>query len=136
MRYQDFKTQKELWRLLQNNQIISGKFLCDYDSLASYEIDCRNKIFKNCIIVKGHFSGTNFTECVFDNVVFRETEFITVFEDCEFIDCIFSNVYSGFTLENTKINCFSQYSEDESIMDYHIKQMQEKAVKNTSTNNE
>ena len=78
MRYQNFKTQEVLWELLKNSQSISGQFLCTYDSQAAYEIDCRDKIFKNCIIVRGSFIGTNFTRCTFDNVIFRETEFITV----------------------------------------------------------
>lgn len=129
MNYQNFKSQEELWQLLKTQQVISGQFLCGYDSQASYEIDCTDKIFKDCIIVKGSFVGTNFTRCIFDNVVFRETEFITVFKDCEFVDCIFSNVESGFTIENSKIQNFSQFSEEESMMEYHIKQMQEKAKK-------
>lgn len=132
MRYQNFKTQEELWELLKSSQTISGQFLCGYDSQAAYEIDCRDKIFKNCIIVKGDFVGTNFTKCIFDNVVFRETAFNTVFQDCEFIQCIFSNVNTGFTVLNTKIDHFSQHFEEESMMDYYIEKMQEKAVKNTS----
>ena len=129
MYYQNFKSQSELWELLKSQQVISGQFLCTFDSQASYEIDCKDKIFKDCIIVKGDFVGTNFTRCIFDNVVFRETSFNTLFVECEFLDCIFSNV-NGFTLENSKINNFSQFSEEESMMEYRIKRMLEKAKKN------
>ena len=129
MQYQNFQSLEDLHEMLENKQLITGKFLCKYDSQAFYDINCSDKIFKNCIIVKGSFLSTQFVRCIFDNVVFRETEFITCFIDCEFRDCIFSNVDSGFTMENTKVDNFSQFFEEERIMEYHIKRMEEKCLK-------
>ena len=63
-------------------------------------------------------------------MLFSEKQRLPLFlKNCEFVDCIFSNVDSGFTLENTKIGHFSQFFEEETAMDYHIKQMLERQQK-------
>lgn len=129
MIYQNFKTLANLQQTIENDKVITGEFLCEYDPEAFYGIPCEDKIFKDCIIVKGSFLSTNFIRCIFENVVFRETEFITRFTDCEFIDCIFSNVDSGFTMENTKIIRLSQFFEEEKEMIHHIEKMKERTSK-------
>ena len=137
MQYKNFKTEDELRNLLQNSRIISGQFLCDYIAQSLSDESYHNKIFKNCIIIKGSFVSCSFKNCTFDNVVFRETDFAgTDFAGCHFRDCIFSNVDSGYTMIDTKIDHFSQFFAQEEIMEYHIKHVNEKAAKNTSANSE
>lgn len=137
MQYKNFQTEDDLRNLLKNSQIIDGKFLCDYIPQSLSDEFYFDKIFKNCIIIKGSFVSCGFRNCTFQNVIFRETDFAgTDFKDCDFRDCIFSNVTSGFTMENTKIGHLSEFHEEETMMEYHMKQLEEKAAKNTSTNNE
>lgn len=131
MLYQNFKTLADLQKIIETSQIITGQFLCEYDSQAFYAIDsaCIDKIFKNFVMVGGSFVSATFLRCTFDNVIFRKTEFITLFEDCEFKDCTFSNVDSGFTMKNVKIGEFHQFSEEEKLMEFNLKKMHEKALK-------
>jgi uncharacterized protein YjbI with pentapeptide repeats len=118
--YENFQNIHALKEQINTQEVVSGLFLCDYDSQSFYDTPCREKTFQNCIIVRGSFIGTNFTKCQFINVVFRETEFETCFVDCIMKDCIFSNVDSGFTMENTKVENFSLFHEEEMYIEKYI----------------
>lgn len=79
-------------------------YICDYPF--------EKRLFKDCIIIGGSFTASNFDNCTFENVLISDSNLTVVqFRNCEFNNCIFNNTTSkddlGYTFENCQISKLS-----------------------------
>jgi len=100
----NYKNEKDFLEAIETSGIVSGKykFITDNDLLMDIEVN--NVRFENCEIQGGKFFSAVFNNCTFDKALFRESSLIgTVFKDCDFVECRFSNVEPDFDLDNCKV---------------------------------
>ncbi len=114
MDYNNFSSENDLVKVLETEPTITGQFLCDYLPQTLSDNSYEGKTFKNFILIKVSFESCFLKQCVFDTVIFRETDFSgTDFIDCYFKECTFSNIDSGFLMKNCRIEEFAMCSENE-----------------------
>lgn len=97
------QNEDDFLSLLKTSKVITGKFQFEKNETLM-DLDVKNIKFIDCEIYGGDFCSSVLSNCVFERVLFRESELIgMVFRKCEFVECRFSNVEPDFSLNNCKV---------------------------------
>lgn len=100
----NYQNEDQLEKLLTKSMdIISGEFEVKDDN-ALMDLDITDRTFRDCKIFGGDFCSSIFTNCTFDNVLFRKLALVGVsFNSCTFVKCKFSSIQADFDMINCKI---------------------------------
>lgn len=103
------QNERDFVELAESSKIISGEFLfLDKEEDLLMDRSYKDLIVENCTIQGGDFCSSNFINCNFSNVQFRDTALVgLIFQDCSFKKCEFHNIDPSFTLENCNVKSLS-----------------------------
>lgn len=100
---QNQKNENDFLNLLRSSKNINGTFHCKKNETLMDQ-DIKDIKFMDCEIFGGDFCSSVFSNCIFERVLFRESQLIgIVFSKCKFVECRFSNIEPDFSLNNCEI---------------------------------
>ncbi|MBU0981944.1 pentapeptide repeat-containing protein [Patescibacteria group bacterium] len=111
--------EDDLLNLLKTTNKISGVFLIK-EASSLMDLDFIDTVFENCEIYGGDFCSGIFKNCTFNNVLFRKSAFIAVdFSNCNFIECVFSNIQADYGLDNCIVTRLDTANESDEAASYY-----------------
>lgn len=104
----NYKNENDLLNEINNSKTVEGQYSFDSKNDELMDLDINNINFENCTMHNGDFCSSVFYACSFNKVIFRESSLTgTIFKNCDFIKCRFSNIEPDMDFIDCKIGLVS-----------------------------